>query len=92
MVLPCSKDDDSSDDGADKKGQVNLHVGEEDEPFVPCALLEFASRFCTTDTARWVLSTDTYHKSAKSMSANKTQFCVAHAYSEKESIYNERRQ
>jgi hypothetical protein len=64
MVLSCSKDDYSSDNGADEEGQINLHVGEEDEPFVSGALLELACGFCATDAASWILSANTYSKLA----------------------------
>jgi hypothetical protein len=70
MVFPCGKNNDSSDDGANKKGQINLYIGEENEPFVPCALLELAGRFCATDAACWVLSADTCRKSASETSTS----------------------
>lgn len=58
VVLARDDDDDGGYDGGDEEGEVDLHVGEEDEPFVACALLKFAGAFGATDGACWVFSSD----------------------------------
>ena len=60
MVFAACDDDDGGDDGGDEEGEVDLHVCEQDEPFVPAAFFELACAFCTADTACWVFSADTW--------------------------------
>jgi hypothetical protein len=51
--------DDSCDDGGDEKGEVDLDIREEDEPFVTATLFEFASRLGAAYAARWIFTSNT---------------------------------
>lgn len=53
-------DYDGRDDGGDEECEVDLHVGEEDEPFVAGAFFEFACGFGAADAAGWVFTSDAW--------------------------------
>jgi hypothetical protein len=52
------QDDDGGDDGGDEEGEVDLYVGEEDEPFVAGPGFEFACGLGASDAAGWVFAAD----------------------------------
>lgn len=60
MVFTRDQHDDCGDDGGDEESEVDLHVGEEDEPFVAGALFEFARRFGAAYGACWVFAADAW--------------------------------
>ena len=44
MVLACDDNDNGCNDGGDQERDVNLDIGEENEPLVAAARFEFAGR------------------------------------------------
>jgi len=60
VLLACCEHDDGGDDCADEEGEVDLHVGEEDEPFVARAFAELARRFGTAYATGWVFAADAF--------------------------------
>lgn len=56
MVFSRDEDNDGCNDCADEEGQIDLNVGEEDEPLVSGSFFELTSRFGAAYTAGWILS------------------------------------
>jgi len=60
MVFAADKYHDGGDDGGDEECEVDLHVGEEDEPFVACALFEFACGLGAAYAAGGIFAADAW--------------------------------
>ena len=57
MVFGEDQDQDHGDQTSRDKSQINLDVGEHDEPSIPVAGFELAGAFCAGDTTGWILPT-----------------------------------
>lgn len=68
-----------------EEGKVNLHVREENKPFIPRPLSELSSALGTTHTASGILATNSYIKLAQSHFPFKTK----HTNSKEEPIHHE---
>lgn len=58
MVLASREDNDGGDNCADEKCEVDLNIGEEDEPFVSRSFLELACRFSAANAASGIFSSN----------------------------------
>jgi hypothetical protein len=60
MAFASNEHYDRGDDRRDEERQVDLDVGEEDEPLVSRAFLELSGRFCAANAACGIFSTNAY--------------------------------